>query len=268
MMGVRLRVTLLLLLLAVRCIAHEEFKKNLCVCGYPGIPGDPGHNGMPGRDGRDGFRGDKGDRGKIMAQPPLLDKSQLKSGKSASPDKQDRVAPKKTRGAGENGVRMERRGHRGRWGPKESQGTWASRRSGYLSEASKGPWDPQDDQVRREISAPQGSKATLVTTESKGIRRRDRGQGGEGGHIGLTEYTKLPPENMPIRFDTVIYNRQNHYDSQTGRFTCALAGAYYFTYHITVFSRDVKVALVRNGSEDQVADDDTTFSGFLLFGAD
>ena len=55
---------------------------------------------------------------------------------------------------------------------------------------------------------------------------------------------------MPIRFDTVIYNRQNHYDSQTGRFTCALAGAYYFTYHITVFSRDVKVALVRNGLKD------------------
>ncbi|CAB1454417.1 unnamed protein product [Pleuronectes platessa] len=87
------------------------------------------------------------------------------------------------------------------------------------------------------------------------------------------------------------------------------AGAYYFTYHITVFSRNVKVVLMKNGvkiihttdnyqnSEDQAAggavlhlevgdrvwlqvaggelfnglfadeDDDTTFSGFLIFAA-
>lgn len=68
--------------------------------------------------------------------------------------------------------------------------------------------------------------------------------------MGLTEYTKLPPANAPIRFDKVIYNRQDHYDPQTGRFTCVVAGAYYFTYHITVFSRNVKVALVRNGVKD------------------
>uniref|UniRef100_A0A3Q2Y3T7 C1q domain-containing protein n=1 Tax=Hippocampus comes TaxID=109280 RepID=A0A3Q2Y3T7_HIPCM len=108
---------------------------------------------------------------------------------------------------------------------------------------------------------------------------------------------------------TIIYNQQNHYDPQTGRFTCSAAGAYFFTYHITVFSRNVKVALVKNGAkvlhttdsyqsgEDQAAgatvlqlepgdkvwlqvvggelfnglfadeDDDTTFSGFLIFGA-
>ena len=75
-MWIKLRVSLLLLLLAVRCVALEEPKKNECVGGHPGIPGDPGHNGMPGRDGRDGFRGDKGDRGKTKAQPPQLNRSQ------------------------------------------------------------------------------------------------------------------------------------------------------------------------------------------------
>lgn len=127
--------------------------------------------------------------------------------------------------------------------------------------------------------------------------------------VGLSAQSKLPAANAPIRFDKIIYNQQNHYDPQTGRFTCSVAGAYFFTYHITVFSRNVKVALMKNGakllhttdhyqgSEDQAAggavlhleagdkvwlqvsggelfnglyaddDDDTTFSGFLIFGA-
>lgn len=224
---------------------------------------------------------------------------------------------------------MERRGHRGRWGPKETQGTWASRRSGYQdprgqkgiwglwdlkarrgrsgsrgSEASKGPWDPQDDQVRRETSAPQGSKATLVTTESKGIGRRDRGQGGEEVHI------PYPKKCVLSRFNRIQQTPTGELADQVRQGDLQQARAYYFTYHITVFSRNVKVALVRNGvkvihtmdnyqsSEDQAAggavlhlekgdkvwlqvaggelfnglfadeDDDTTFSGFLLFGAE
>lgn len=64
----RFIVTLLLLLMVVRCVALEETQSKGCVCGYPGIPGDPGHNGTPGRDGRDGFQGDKGDRGNIRRE--------------------------------------------------------------------------------------------------------------------------------------------------------------------------------------------------------
>lgn len=64
MSRVKFGVTLLLVLLAVRCVAEEPTQTKGCVCGFPGIPGDPGHNGVPGRDGRDGLRGDKGDHGK------------------------------------------------------------------------------------------------------------------------------------------------------------------------------------------------------------
>lgn len=72
MLQVRFRVTLLLLLLAVRCVAQDETQNKGCVCGYPGIPGDPGHNGAPGRDGRDGLRGDKGDQGKLRRENSTL----------------------------------------------------------------------------------------------------------------------------------------------------------------------------------------------------
>lgn len=75
MLWMRFRVTLLLVLLAVRCVAQELTQSKGCVCGHPGIPGDPGHNGTPGRDGRDGLKGDKGDRGKLRllhALTPLM----------------------------------------------------------------------------------------------------------------------------------------------------------------------------------------------------
>lgn len=68
MFQMRFAVTLLILLLAARCVAQEETPNKGCVCGYPGIPGDPGHNGSPGRDGRDGLRGDKGDQGKFRRE--------------------------------------------------------------------------------------------------------------------------------------------------------------------------------------------------------
>lgn len=168
-----------------------------------------------------------------------------------------------------------------------------------------------------EIGVP-GHKGNIGYRGDRGTRgeRGDKGEKGDAPvisksafSVGLTVQSKLPTGNTPIRFDKIIYNKQSHYDPQTGRFTCLAAGAYYFTYHITVFSRNVKVALIKNGekiihttdnyqgSEDQAAggavlhlevgdkvwlqvtggelfnglfadeDDDTTFSGFLIFGA-
>lgn len=72
MFQLKLRVILLLLLVAVRCVAEETTPVKGCVCGYPGIPGDPGHNGVPGRDGRDGLQGDKGDKGEFERRELFL----------------------------------------------------------------------------------------------------------------------------------------------------------------------------------------------------
>uniref|UniRef100_A0AAY5EG20 C1q domain-containing protein n=1 Tax=Electrophorus electricus TaxID=8005 RepID=A0AAY5EG20_ELEEL len=208
---------------------EDSGKKDGCVYGHPGIPGTPGYNGVPGRDGRDGAKGRPGPKGDIG--PP---------------------------------------GHRGTIGYRGDKGT-----KGETGE--------------------KGSKGDMPEIPKSAFS------------VGLTVQTKLPASNAPIRFDKIIYNRQNHYNPQSGRFTCAVTGAYYFTYHITVFSRNVRVALMKNGqsmiytmdnyqnSEDQAAggtvlhlevgdkvwlqvsggqlfnglyaddDDDTTFSGFLLF---
>uniref|UniRef100_A0A8C3GBH5 C1q and TNF related 9 n=1 Tax=Cyclopterus lumpus TaxID=8103 RepID=A0A8C3GBH5_CYCLU len=240
----RVRVTLLLLLLAVRCVTQEEVQDKGCVCGHPGIPGDPGHNGTPGRDGRDGLRGPlglKGSKGELGLPGP--------------------------------------QGPKGDLGPLGPEGI-------------QGPFGPPGRT---------GSKGELGVPDAPVISK-------SAFSVGLTAQSKLPAVNAPIRFDKIIYNGQNHYNPQTGRFTCSAAGAYFFTYYITVFARNVKVALLKNGakiihttdnyqsSEDQAAggavlhldvgdkvwlqvaggelfnglfadeDDDTTFSGFLIFG--
>uniref|UniRef100_A0A4W4FXV3 C1q domain-containing protein n=1 Tax=Electrophorus electricus TaxID=8005 RepID=A0A4W4FXV3_ELEEL len=228
-------VILLLVDMSHAAEKEDSGKKDGCVYGHPGIPGTPGYNGVPGRDGRDGAKGAMGSPGR--------------------PGPKGDIGPP---------------GHRGTIGYRGDKGT-----KGETGE--------------------KGSKGDMPEIPKSAFS------------VGLTVQTKLPASNAPIRFDKIIYNRQNHYNPQSGRFTCAVTGAYYFTYHITVFSRNVRVALMKNGqsmiytmdnyqnSEDQAAggtvlhlevgdkvwlqvsggqlfnglyaddDDDTTFSGFLLF---
>ncbi|KAF1373005.1 hypothetical protein PFLUV_G00255860 [Perca fluviatilis] len=339
MLQMRLRVTLLLLILAVRCVTQEETQIKGCFCGHPGIPGDPGHNGTPGRDGRDGLRGDKGDQGQVGPIGPAGN-----DGLKGDKGELGAVGPAGLKGKrGDNGER----GPPGKMGPQGVQGPIGLKgNKGELGlpgpqgpKGNLGPLGPEgpkgeiglrgDRGIQGPLGPPgrPGHKGEIGVQGQKGNigYRGDKGTQGEKGDIGekgdapvipksafsvgLTAQSKLPAANTPIRFDKIIYNLQNHYDSQTGRFTCSAAGAYFFTYHITVFSRNVKVALVKNGakiihtkdtyqsSEDQAAggavlhldvgdkvwlqvvggelfnglfadeDDDTTFSGFLIFGA-
>ncbi|XP_042366605.1 complement C1q and tumor necrosis factor-related protein 9A [Plectropomus leopardus] len=339
MLQKRFCVTVLLLLLVVRCVTQDATQNKDCVCGHPGIPGDPGHNGTPGRDGRDGLRGDKGDPGQVG---PIG--AAGFNGQKGDKGESGAVGPVGLKGKrGENGER----GPPGKMGPQGVQGpTGLKGNTGDF-----GPPGPQGPKGDVGPLGPEGPKGEIGLRGDRGIQgplgppgrpglkgeigvpghkgnigyRGERGTRGEKGDkgekgdavvisksafsVGLTAQSKLPAPNAPIRFDKIIYNSQNHYDPQTGRFTCSAAGAYFFTYHITVFSRNVKVALVKNGariihttdnyqsSEDQAAggtvlhldvgdkvwlqvtggelynglfadeDDDTTFSGFLIFGA-
>uniref|UniRef100_A0A8C6L3B9 C1q and TNF related 9 n=1 Tax=Nothobranchius furzeri TaxID=105023 RepID=A0A8C6L3B9_NOTFU len=321
----RFVLSLLLVLLAVRCVAEEVTGSKGCVCGYPGIPGDPGHNGTPGRDGRDGLRGDKGDQVKIT----FISATGLLGPKGKRGDNGERGPPGKMGPQGVQGP-IGLKGDKGELGLPGPQGP-----TGDLGppgpEGPKGEIGLRGDRgIQGPLGPPgkQGPKGDIGVPGYKGSigyrgERGARGEKGDSGDkgespvipksafsVGLTAQTKLPAANTPIRFSKIIYNLQNHYDPQTGRFTCSVAGAYYFTYHITVFSRNVKVALVKNGariihttdnyqnSEDQAAggavlhlevgdrvwlqvaggelsnglfadeDDDTTFSGFIIFGAE
>uniref|UniRef100_A0A8C3J4I9 C1q domain-containing protein n=1 Tax=Calidris pygmaea TaxID=425635 RepID=A0A8C3J4I9_9CHAR len=230
-----------IILLAVVVSTTETQHQDVCTQGYPGIPGNPGHNGIPGRDGRDGSKGDKGDTGPI--------------------------------------------GPTGNPGPKGNTG-------------DLGPQGNPGVQGERGLKGDRGEKGNIG---APGVLPRS------AFSVGLTIATKFPTPNRPIKFDKVLYNGLNDYNPATGKFTCKYPGAYYFTYHITVYSRNVRVALVKNGikmlhtvdryqsGEDQAsgatilelqrgdevwlqahqgetfnglfadADDDTTFTGFLLF---
>ncbi|XP_078414430.1 complement C1q subcomponent subunit C-like [Cetorhinus maximus] len=116
-----------------------------------------------------------------------------------------------------------------------------------------------------------------------------------GGH-------QYPPRDTPIRFSKIISNDQNHYDSNTGVFTCNITGFYYFVYHATSdnnlcinlnVNEIKKAGFCNHGTFDQVSsggialhlqvndkiwleptdynammgkeDHDSVFSGFLLF---
>ncbi|XP_056321692.1 adiponectin, C1Q and collagen domain containing, b [Danio aesculapii] len=61
---------------------------------------------------------------------------------------------------------------------------------------------------------------------------------------GLSEIVSAT--NVPIRFNKFFYNDQHHYDDVSGKFRCVLPGVYFFTYHLTVYTKDAKVSLYKN----------------------
>ncbi|XP_078419746.1 uncharacterized protein LOC144693706 [Cetorhinus maximus] len=78
-----------------------------------------------------------------------------------------------------------------------------------------------------------------------------KGEKGDSGYyyrsafsMGLT--TRNPVPNIPIKFSKIFYNDQRHYNEETGKFTCPYSGVYFFSYHITVYTKDVKVGLYKN----------------------
>ena len=62
--------------------------------------------------------------------------------------------------------------------------------------------------------------------------------------VGLTD--PVPDGNLPIRFNQLFLNEQRHYDNASGKFRCLVPGVYFFDYHLTVYTRDVRIALYRN----------------------
>ncbi|XP_007885717.1 adiponectin [Callorhinchus milii] len=79
-------------------------------------------------------------------------------------------------------------------------------------------------------------------------RKGDKGESGysyrSAFSVGLTSINPIP--NIPIKFTKIFYNREKHYDEETGKFTSPFAGIYFFSYHLTVYTKDVKVGLYKN----------------------
>lgn len=69
-------------------------------------------------------------------------------------------------------------------------------------------------------------------------------------YVGL----KSPHEGYEVlKFDDVITNLGNHYDQNTGKFTCHVSGIYFFTYHVLMRGGDgtsMWADLCKNGQVD------------------
>uniref|UniRef100_UPI00398F62D9 complement C1q subcomponent subunit C-like n=1 Tax=Pristiophorus japonicus TaxID=55135 RepID=UPI00398F62D9 len=107
------------------------------------------------------------------------------------------------------------------------------------------------------ITGPTGKRGRRGSPGEKG----DAGNVGEKGEIGRSGDHKstlksafsakrggfeYPPRDSRIRFSKIISNDQNHYDSNTGVFTCNITGYYYFVYHATS-DNNLCVSLNKNG---------------------
>ncbi|KAJ8359087.1 hypothetical protein SKAU_G00156120 [Synaphobranchus kaupii] len=91
--------------------------------------------------------------------------------------------------------------------------------------------------------------------------------------------SRSQPPGLPVRFDKVFYNEEGHYDLKTSKFNCTHGGVYVFTYHITDIDQASNLVLLKLSAGDQVwletlrdwngvyssSEDDSTFSGFLLY---
>ncbi|XP_043926297.1 adiponectin-like [Protopterus annectens] len=106
------------------------------------------------------------------------------------------------------------------------------------------------------VSGPKGDSGELGSPGLEGPRGFPgtpgmKGEKGESAYVyrsafsvGLT--SPNPPANVPIKFNKVFYNQQRHYDETTGKFRCSIPGVYYFSYHLTVYMRDVKVSMYKS----------------------
>ncbi|KAH3800932.1 hypothetical protein DPMN_154575 [Dreissena polymorpha] len=54
-------------------------------------------------------------------------------------------------------------------------------------------------------------------------------------------FTASVPVDSPFRFGTVLTNIGGHYNQNTGSFTCAVPGLYYFSYHLVKKRADPRV---------------------------
>ncbi|XP_028993681.1 complement C1q-like protein 2 [Betta splendens] len=96
-----------------------------------------------------------------------------------------------------------------------------------------GPRGPPGD--RRAADVPHPGTVSTAQTERSAELGSLFGAAKIAFYVGL----KNPHEGYEVlRFDDVITNLGNHYDSTTGKFTCQVSGMYYFTYHVLMRGGD------------------------------
>ncbi|XP_066503488.1 complement C1q and tumor necrosis factor-related protein 9 [Hoplias malabaricus] len=177
--------------------------------GEPGLPGPVGSPGIPGLNGDPGARGLKGDPG-IAGIP----------------------------------------GNPGTPGQKGEQGL-------------KGNCTCQNG-TKGDLGLPgaKGQKGEVGETGQQGVQGKTglKGDQGDMGMMGMPGPCSplvqsafsaalnsiFPPPNLPVVFERIIYNLQQHYNPSTGIYMAPVNGTYTFSYHLAVSNRALKVGLFCN----------------------
>ncbi|XP_078449101.1 uncharacterized protein LOC144717562 [Lampetra planeri] len=203
--------------------ANETATSEKCG-GMPGIPGTHGQNGQAGRDGRDGQPGQKGERGDAGKGDPGIPGSPGQPGPNGEPGP---AGPPGLSGLnGEKGERGEQ-GPNGKIGPV---GTIGPR--GNPGEAgAKG--DKGDTPAIKKSAF--SAKATISKTKPQGA--------------GV------------IVFDIIISNDFGHYNKESGKFTCAHAGHYYFSFQAPSSGTPLQIVMKVSGRQVLTLYDHYTAAG-------
>ena len=101
---------------------------------------------------------------------------------------------------------------------------------------------------------PKGERGTPGMRGDRGLRGIKGAKGAavpqqrSAFSVGLSPSKSFPPSGSPVRFDRIFYNGEQHYNVSSSSFTCAHAGVYVFSFHVTVRNRPLRAALVVNGA--------------------
>ncbi|KAH0624122.1 hypothetical protein JD844_007526, partial [Phrynosoma platyrhinos] len=246
--------------------------------GEQGANGTPGYPGKPGEQGEIGFKGDKGNHGLpgVKGQKGSKGETCENGTKGEKGDKGDLGLPGVD---GENGEKGEKgdlgekgycgdpgekgeRGERGETGLKGEKGNKGDVgvEGGHGEDGQKG--EKGDPGVRGEKGDPgpigmMGPPGMKGLPGFKGMRgppgkKGARGPKGPKGEAPRTQRSAFsvglskpfPPPNTPIKFDKILYNDQEDYNPLTGKFNCSVAGAYIFSYHMTIRGRPARISIV------------------------
>ncbi|KAK2839065.1 hypothetical protein Q7C36_013879 [Tachysurus vachellii] len=181
------------------------------VCSLPGPPGAPGSPGPAGPSGGAGRMGSPGSDGQ--------------DGKDGDKgDNGEKGEPGRTGNPGKPGLKG-RQGVVGRAGPRGLKGV----------------------QGAPGVRGPSGLKGEMGDLGKAGLPGGcDCGTQARSA-FSVAVSKSYPKERTPIRFDRILMNEGGHYNTSSGKFTCAVPGVYYFSYDITLANKHLAIGLVHNG---------------------
>ncbi|NWW80766.1 OTOL1 protein, partial [Climacteris rufus] len=192
-----------------------EFFFNCCDC----CPPVAGPRGWPGEQGPPGPMGEKGDAGLpgLPGTPGPQGPKGSKGEKGGKGEQGERGASGTPGYPGKPGLQGEAgaKGNKGNYGFPGLKGQKGAKGD---TKGSRGPKGAPGDSARAPRSA---------------------------FSAGLSK--PFPPPNVPIRFDRVLFDERRDYNPATGKFNCSVAGAYVFSYHVTVRGRPARLSLVASG---------------------